>query len=535
MDSPPTSEPPIRLLDAAALPCDAPREWQPHWVEVDVPAAEWESAELRRNGQPLPLALRRLGGAVRVVAEWPRSGTGSYALALRTLAGEHRRVVTVHPEKLSPASFAHLVEDLELHLPAAIAIALQQAGGLAGVELLPPELSTVSEELLRLRRAVEGTPDRAGLADALVEIARDPHVVLQTRELWVRRAQARRPHPARLVQAWARPGNLDLERRPERVLDTRVEHTADVYENRLVRTFAEQVRLRLQRLSRLAGAASPDVRATVDGLARRLASARRDAAFLDGVSALEHAPQRVTMVLLRRPGYRAALEGFLELQRSVAVRLNAPALEAPLENAPALYQLWGTLQVVHAALAVAAELGYRVVEERLVRRAPGAAFLRVLPDGRPAVLLRHPDTGVVVRVVPERAYRGKGRGDGLWSTTYEQRPDVAVEVLPPEGPPSVYLCDPKYKLDGEPLESAGGAGKPKKVDIDKMHAYRDAIRDRDGRRAVRYAAILYPGPEQRFPYGVEALSANPGSAQPLVDRLREVLGGALRSDMRLAS
>jgi hypothetical protein len=239
---------------------------------------ERETAELRRNGLPLPLALRRLGGAVRVVAEWPRSGTGSYALALRAPAGEHGRVVTVHPEKLSPAAFARLLEDLELHLPAAVAVALQQAGGLAGVELLPPELSTVSEELLRLRRSVEGTPDRAGLADALVEIARDPHVVLRTSELWVRRAQVRRPHPARLVQAWARPGNLDLERRPERVLDTRVEHTADVYENRLVRAFVEQVQRRLQRIARLTGAASPDVRASVDDLARRLASARRQAA-----------------------------------------------------------------------------------------------------------------------------------------------------------------------------------------------------------------------------------------------------------------
>jgi hypothetical protein len=168
------------------------------------------------------------------------------------------------------------------------------------------------------------------------------------------------------------------------------------------------------------------------------------------------------------------------------------------------------------------------MEERLVRRAPGAAFIRVLPDGRPAVLLRNPEAGVVVRVVPERAYRGKGGGDGLWSTTYEQRPDVAVEVLPPDGPPSVYLFDPKYKLDGEPLESAGGAGKPKKVDVDKMHAYRDAIRDRNGRRVVRYAAILYPGPEHRFPHGIEALTADPATPSALSLRLRRVLSRALQ-------
>jgi hypothetical protein len=529
MDSPPSSEPPIRLLDAAGRSCDAPREWQPHWVEVAVPPAEWDVVELRRNGEPLPLTLRRLGGAVRVVAEWPRSGTGSYALTLRTPRGEHRHVVSVHPEKLAPAAFARLLEDLELHLPAAVAVALHQAGGLAGMELLPPELSTVSEELLRLRRAVEGTPERAGLADALAEIARDPHVVLHARELWVRRVHARRPHAARLVQALARPGNLDVELRPERVLDTRVEHSADVYENRLVRAFVEQVQQRLGRLARLKGsAASAEVQGTVAALVRRLGAARREAAFLDDVAALEHAPQHVTMVLLRRAGYRTALEGFLEFQRSVAVRLDAPALDAPLENAPALYQLWGTLQVIRAALTVAAELGYRVEEEHLVRRAPGAAFLRVLPDGRPALRLRHPVSGVEVQIIPERAYRNQGRVAGLWSTTYEQRPDVAVEVLPPGAAPSVYLFDPKYKLDGEPLESAGAEGKPKKIDIDKMHAYRDAIRDAAGRRAVRYAAILYPGPENRF-YGVDALTALPGSSDSLANRLRDVLRSAFEA------
>jgi PD-(D/E)XK nuclease superfamily len=43
----------------------------------------------------------------------------------------------------------------------------------------------------------------------------------------------------------------------------------------------------------------------------------------------------------------------------------------------------------------------------------------------------------------------------------------------------------------------------KKVDIDKMHAYRDAIRDQSGTRVVRYAATLYPGPELHYAEGLE--------------------------------
>ncbi|HEU0052009.1 MAG TPA: DUF2357 domain-containing protein [Longimicrobium sp.] len=484
--------------------------------------------ELRRNGEPMPLALRRLGGVVRVTAEWPRSGTGSYVLTLWTLDGEYQLVVTVHPEKLAPAAFARLLEDLELRLPAAVVLALQRAGGLTGVKLLPLEQSTLSEELFRLRRAVEGTSARAGLADALSEIALAPHCVLRARELWVPRMQARRPHPARLARALVRPGNLGVELRPERVLDTRAEHTANVYENRLVRTFVEQVQDRLRRLARLQGSRSfAEIQDVVVGLGGKMAAARRGAGFLEETAPLEHAPERVTMVLLRRPEYRAVLEGFLEFHRSVAVRLDAAALETPLESTPLLYQLWGTLQVIQAVLDAAVALGYRAEQERLVHRAPGAAFLRVLPDGQPAVILRHPATGVVVRVIPERGYRRTADGAGFWSSTYEQRPDLAVEVLPPDGTPSIYLFDPKYKLDGEPLESPGGGGKPRKSDLDKMHAYRDAIRDSAGRRAVRYAAILYPGDEYRFPHGVEALSAYPGATEPLTTRLEEVLTDAL--------
>ncbi len=40
----------------------------------------------------------------------------------------------------------------------------------------------------------------------------------------------------------------------------------------------------------------------------------------------------------------ATLEGYIELHRSVTVRMENTALEAPLENLPRLYQVWGTLK-----------------------------------------------------------------------------------------------------------------------------------------------------------------------------------------------
>ena len=60
-----------------------------------------------------------------------------------------------------------------------------------------------------------------------------------------------------------------------------------------------------------------------------------------------------------------------------------------------------------------------------------------------------------------------------------------------------------------------------------MHAYRDAIRNQVGRRIVRYAAILYPGPEVRYADNIEALRSHPGAEQELTHRLGEILTAAL--------
>jgi hypothetical protein len=528
MDLPPSSDgaAALQLLTLAGEPVGAPREWELMLVEARIHPDAWTNAELHRGEESLPLALRRLGGEVRVVADWPRSGPGNYRLQLRLNGEVREQIVTVQPEKISRDAYARLLEDLEARLPASVALGLQRTGGLAGVRLLPPGQSTVAEELLRLERAVQGTPGRPGLAKSLAEIARDPHQVLRSSTLWVRRERARRPHPAHLVHALAARNNLLADMRPARVVDTRVEHSVDVYENRLVQAFATQVNQRLRRLLPVLQAGGrQDLLSTARRLTEAMRAARRYASFLDDVGELAHTPDRITMVLLNRPPYRAALEGYLEFQRRVSVRLEESALEAPLENLPQLYQLWGTLEVIGSMLHVAADLGYRLRSEHLVRRSAGAVFVRVLPDGSPAVVLAHPEYGTTVRLIPERSYR---HGPGLHSITYTQIPDVAVEVAEPGGSTRVYLFDPKYKLDGEPLEQEGVGTKPKKVDIDKMHTYRDAIRGEGGERVVLYAATLYPGPQRIYRDGIEALSAIPGSADLLAARLHHVLGAALQ-------
>jgi predicted component of viral defense system (DUF524 family) len=460
-----------------------------------------------------------------VTAEWSRSGAGHYSVRLATADGHEEQRFTIVPAKLSASSFATLVSDLEARLPAAVAIGLQRVGGLTGLTVLPPEQTTVAQELARLRRAVRGTPERPGLVQVLSDLAPDPHRVLRVDDLWVRRERARRPHPAQLIRAVVLPHNVEKDGLPRRVIDRRIEPTVDTFENRLVRLFYEQVRFRLRRLARQLGVRGDEAAfAAVREMHSELRLARRQAAFLDDVALSANLPTQVTMVLLKRPAYRAALAGFLGLHRSLAVRLEDPRLEAPLENLPALYQLWGTMMVIDVLLEVAVQHRYRLSEQRLVHPDGAGAFVRVMPAGHAALALRHPDDGTEIRLISERSF---GNSGPLRSISYLQVPDVTIEVVRSGTSSRLFLFDPKYKLAGEWVEGEEPDGKPNKVDIDKMHAYRDAIRDEEDRRVVECAATLCPGPSVRFAPGIEAIQGVPGRADVLEARLKEILEAAI--------
>jgi hypothetical protein len=515
------------FLDAGGQSVSRPEEWAPGWLEIPATGEDWDRCRVILNGVSLPISMRVFPKFGRkVVAEWPRVNPGRHAVRIITPATENSYEIAILPDKISPEAFTRLVDELEGQLPASIALSLQRLGAFGKLRLRPLSEMTRSQDLIRLQRAVDGTSQRMGLITVLRELAKDPHGILQGFETWVSADRARRPHPALLVRAITREGNLDAQLRPIRVIDSRAQHTYDVYENRVVALYANAVRSRLRRLANGNDAATA---LPANELLSRLIRARRTASFLDSVSLPDTLPTRVTMVLLRRPAYRAAFEGYLEFFRSPFVTLDEPGLDAPLDNVPHLYQVWGTLHIVDVALSLASELGYQVLSHALTRRKPDEIHLRILPDGKPLLFLAHPANGARVDIIPERRYPS-GSGP-LHSITYEQRPDVAIEVRRPGDQLRIYLFDPKYKLDSEIIDGVEST-KPKKVDLDKMHAYRDAIRDSCGLPVVRYAAILYPGEPERYPPRaplphVEALQGYPGREAPLRARLQEVLREAL--------
>ncbi|WP_222708587.1 nuclease domain-containing protein [Paenibacillus sp. N3.4] len=62
-----------------------------------------------------------------------------------------------------------------------------------------------------------------------------------------------------------------------------------------------------------------------------------------------------------------------------------------------------------------------------------------------------------------------------------------------------------------------------KVDIDKMHAYRDSIRDGMNNPVIQYVAILYPGKTVNYTAGLTAVRAYPNEDEKLGMTLIEVL------------
>lgn len=529
MDSHHTSK--LVFLNLEGEKIEAPLEWQPAYLEVLVTPDNWREVQVYLQGKKLSFYRRYLVEKERVLVDWERSNTGYYHLQFEYQGEIEEQVVTAFPQKISREAFAQMLEDLDTRLPTSVAIGLQKAGALAGLKLPQLNEHTLAQEMVILRRAISGTANRPGLTKILSKLASDHHKILKSNEIWVKKEQVRKPSTSNLIQAFSKVHNLDANGRPIRILDTRVEHTVDVYENQLIKLFFDLVNLRLRRVQNACEANDKNqLLDEVKSLSHELKKARQETIFLNEVSQPKYFPNKITMVLVKYPAYHAALQGYLEFIRSPAVYLDSPDLNAPLENLPKLYQIWGTLWVIIILLEVAEQTGYNLEEQCLVGKDKTGIFVRVFPNGKPVIVLTHPQNKTIIKLIPERTYSTSGK---LHSSTLLQRPDIALEVQLSDASHLVYIFDPKYKFESEEPENIDRESKPKRQDIDKMHSYCHAIRDNKNQQVVNYAAILYPGSYIFYPNEqIEALRAYPGAEAELRIHLHCILSKALNSDSR---
>ena len=119
-------------------------------MELQVDPSQWLDTRVNLQGVELEVYQRKgPDGDPIVVAEWPRSGPGFYRLVTQIGEVSSSVDIAIRPKKISEESYERLIDDLETHLPASIAIGLQNGGALAGVERLENRESTLEEQILR--------------------------------------------------------------------------------------------------------------------------------------------------------------------------------------------------------------------------------------------------------------------------------------------------------------------------------------------------------------------------------------------------
>ena len=534
MASSPSSR--LNFYDESGAKIAYPVEGRKCDIVIDVPKELHSDISLKLGTVLLPVHTEE--AAICAYSVWPASGPGHYDLSLSCGNIREHRTITVMPEYFTTTDCTSMINDLTDLLPKSIASKLFQCGAQLGTEQGREQKSSIEDEWLRLRHAITGTTEKLGLLQILPIIQRECHQILLPR-LEVRTAdKIRRPEMSRLPQAISMPGNMVADDELYQMFDVTVEQSFETYENQLVKTYVQALRSRLSRLqAKVKAERAPSAMANeLDALANEFHLACARASFLRKVRRSSVSAERVTMVLLKNPAYRAVLEGYLALNQQSLITLEEQALNAPLNKFPFLYQLWVNLRVLSAMLQVCAESGYRCVSHHWVKSYRKGTFIQVMNDDKAAVQLSSPTTGTHVSLIPWRP------GYESQNISNLQRPmALAIAIETPVKPLVVLLFNPKYKVA---LKSATKAAKkteaktiaakneleemvssiePLKEDIDELLRCIELLRDPGGEREIKYAALLYPGQGMPIASEVEALSAHPAHGDSLQKNICDVL------------
>lgn len=437
--------------------------------------------------------LEKFGDKLHVCINWPASPAGLWNIRYENGQSSTEATIKIQPSKITGDQLSMVMQDLDRELPASIIFQLDRMGAFISTTTTRFKKITIEQEIEILKRAVLGHGSQKGLLSILPEVSRDPHFVLSDELHQVRSELARRLTAQGLASSLMR-SELVLYNKtyiPTHVLDTKKIQNFDTYENKVLREYVTQVQRRLRQIIKHTRDRYPYLQ---DWYAK-LGQARKVVAFLDSVGNLKSPPELITMVFLKKPAYRSAYDGYLSLRRSYKDCLTVETLDLPFQNVPYLYEKWCTLHTILALLRTADKSGFRTEMQSLYQPSCGGNWVEVIPDGRSALRLKHAN-GTRISLIPQQSYRPDARGR-LKSISFCQIPDISIEVAVSDNL-ALYVLDPKYKLEGD--------DGPKKEDIDKMHAYRDSIRDADGRRIVRSAVILYPG-ESSIYYNATSLGA----------------------------
>lgn len=303
---------------------------------------------------------------------------------------------------------------------------------------------------------------------------------------------------------------------PERVWYQRTEETLDTPENRFIKYVLSHFQAFVAQLERALldeAPTSPTRRGLreVHAVAGRLDELLCSPLFRD-VGGMTQFPA-ASQVLQKREGYRDLFRAYVQFESAALLTWDggADVYGAGQRDVATLYEYWVFLKLV--------EIVARLCEQEFDH----STLFEVRNDGMGVLLRRGRGTGLTGYVTRlgrrlklelwfNRSFSTRVKGEGSW--TRPMRPDYSLWIQP--DPPTGSLVDEvwlhfdaKYRVENltalfghNPVSKGEEAGllddeqsatarlSPKRVDLLKMHAYRDAIRRSAG------AYVIYPGTDK---------------------------------------
>lgn len=207
-----------------------------------------------------------------------------------------------------------------------------------------------------------------------------------------------------------------------------------------------------------------------------------------------------SMVLQKRNGYAQVYKYWLLLQKGIELFEGANAIGVrPIWE---LYELWCFLKMRQMTADI---LGLHFDNPEEITENPMPMVKPFEDNNQEHTVYYHCADGSMARLHYQHTYSRK-TGEVHTATT-ENRPDIVLTVVWPDGFELTYLFDAKYRLlddnklnreDREEYDANGGADTPPADAINQMHRYRDAIyygsdRFTHAAKEIIGGYILFPG------------------------------------------
>ena len=207
-----------------------------------------------------------------------------------------------------------------------------------------------------------------------------------------------------------------------------------------------------------------------------------------------------SIVLQKRNGYSQVYKYWLLLQKGIELFEGANAIGVrPIWE---LYELWCFLKMRQMTADI---LGLNFDNPDEITEKPMPMLKPFEDNNQEHTVEYHCSDGSMVRLHYQHTY--SRRTGEVHTATTENRPDIVLTVIKPDGFELTYLFDAKYRLrddnklneeDRDELADADGADTPPADAINQMHRYRDAIyygsdRQTHAAKEIIGGYILFPG------------------------------------------